>query len=289
MTKIENTGVYEDIHETEYHADPCPEPSLSSSVAKLLVNRSPAHAWVAHPRLNPDYVADNGKSYTNVGSAVHAAALDGDWSRIEFVDAPDFRTKAAREMRDSAISEHRYPLLEKQRQQIEDMVATLIPALAQDTILTVAGKARLTESVFAWQENGAWIRTRPDLVQSDMITDVKTTGLAATDDGWGRKQIWEYAMQAGLYRRGYAKVLGDGEKPRWRFVVQEQDAPYAVAMFEFDSEALDYCDRLAERAVQIWSECISNNEWPSYPTGVHVAEMPAWLRVRSISEGDEDE
>jgi hypothetical protein len=44
------------IHDTtavDYHADPCPEPSLSAHIAALLCARSPRHAWAAHPKLNP--------------------------------------------------------------------------------------------------------------------------------------------------------------------------------------------------------------------------------------------
>ena len=48
-------AIHTDISAEAYHADPAPEPSLSSSVAKILVNLSPAHARIAHPRLNPDY------------------------------------------------------------------------------------------------------------------------------------------------------------------------------------------------------------------------------------------
>ena len=45
-----DAGIH-DIPPREYHADPCPAPSLSRSIAKLLVERSPAHAYAAHPRL----------------------------------------------------------------------------------------------------------------------------------------------------------------------------------------------------------------------------------------------
>ncbi len=37
------------------HRDPAPAPSLSSTLARLLLRRSPAHAWHASPRLNPDW------------------------------------------------------------------------------------------------------------------------------------------------------------------------------------------------------------------------------------------
>ena len=36
----------------EYHADPCPTPSLSSGIARVLWANTPMHAWFKHPRLN---------------------------------------------------------------------------------------------------------------------------------------------------------------------------------------------------------------------------------------------
>ena len=44
-----------DITEEDYHADKLPDwctgPSLSNSMAKILLDKSPAHAYAAHPRL----------------------------------------------------------------------------------------------------------------------------------------------------------------------------------------------------------------------------------------------
>ena len=72
--------------------------------------------------------------------------------------------------------------------------------------------------------------------------------------------------------------------PAWRFVVQEQYPPYAAATFTFDNESLAYCDALAERAIELWGRCMASGEWPGYPAGAHVAEMPAWLRMRGDAE-----
>src|SRR5215831_5713580 len=44
-------GVYA-MPAAQYHADPCPTPSLSASIIKLICLDSPAHAWTAHPKLN---------------------------------------------------------------------------------------------------------------------------------------------------------------------------------------------------------------------------------------------
>ena len=182
--------IHTDILAAEYHADPAPEPSLSSSVARILVERSPRHAWHAHPRLNPDFEPDaDGTARPNLGAAAHAVALECDWDRIVFVEAPDWRTKAAKEARSDAILAGRIPLLEKNRQQVTGMVAGLAPLLPEP---------RTAEATLIWREaNGAWCRVRPDAIAAwgAVIVDVKTTTMAATPGGWGRRQMWEYAMQ----------------------------------------------------------------------------------------------
>ena len=269
--------IHTDIPAAEYHADPAPEPSLSSSVARILVERSPAHAWWAHPRLNPDFEPDDdGSARPNLGAAAHAVALECDWDRIVFIAAEDWRTKAAKEARSRALFDGRIPLLEKNRRQVTGMVAGLAPLLPEP---------RTPEATLMWREaNGAWCRARPDALCQGLIVDIKTTTLAATPGGWGRRQMWEYAMQCGLYRRGYAQTHETDVMPDWRFVVQEQNPPYAAATFCFDAEALVYCWKLAERAIEMWGECMASGEWPGYSAGVHVAEMPAWMRAKGDTE-----
>ena len=44
-------GIYRDIDALEYHSDPCPAPSLSSTIAKKLVSASAMHAFCEHPKL----------------------------------------------------------------------------------------------------------------------------------------------------------------------------------------------------------------------------------------------
>ena len=73
---IETAGVYQ-MPAEEYHADPCPEPSLSASLIKTLLARSPLHAWHEHPRLNPNVVKEERKEYDR-GSAAHALLLEGE-------------------------------------------------------------------------------------------------------------------------------------------------------------------------------------------------------------------
>ena len=98
------------IPEEEYHADPCPEPSLSRSTVKALLTLSPAHVFHGNRRLNPDYVEPANESKFDIGNACHALLLEGE-DIAEVVEADSWRTKAAKEKRDEIYAAGRTPLL----------------------------------------------------------------------------------------------------------------------------------------------------------------------------------
>src|SRR3979411_2799004 len=67
-------GLHFDVQAADYHADPCERPSLSSSIAKILIEKTPRHAWTAHPWLNPNFVPKQDSKF-DLGSAVHELML----------------------------------------------------------------------------------------------------------------------------------------------------------------------------------------------------------------------
>ena len=148
-------GFYAEVHASEYHADPCPEPSLSSSVARVLIERSPAHARLMHPRLNKDHKPQSTTTAMQIGSAVHSVVLDNTWSFIEWVDAANWRTKAARAAKSEAEADGRIPLLIGLRPQIEAMVSELRPHLPEGF---------LPEVTLVWKDHGIWCRARADML-----------------------------------------------------------------------------------------------------------------------------
>ena len=50
MADFLDTGIHHGVPEARYHSDPCAEPSLSNSIAKLLVRQSPLHERVVAER-----------------------------------------------------------------------------------------------------------------------------------------------------------------------------------------------------------------------------------------------
>lgn len=273
---IDKPGIY-DIPAEAYHADPCPAPSLSSSIAKLLVEKSPRHAKLAHPRLNPNYAPKN-RTIFDIGSAAHAMVL-GDERRFVIVDADDWKTKAAQAERAAAYAAGKIPLLPHQWEECRAMALAAraqLDASEEDADAFTNGKP---EQTLIWQEDGIWCRIRLDWLTpgSNVFRDYKTTGASAHPDQWGRKSLYDTGaiMQAGFYRRGIKAVLGI-ENAHFRFVVQETEAPYALSVIGLSPSVTALADLMAAEAVRIWTWCTQSNRWPGYPKRVAYPDLPVW-------------
>jgi hypothetical protein len=100
--------ILDDVPPDVYHADLLhPVPSLSASLAHVLVTRSPLHAWVQHPRLNPDFVAADEAKF-DVGTVCHSLLLDNS-RQVEIIDADDWKT-TGRSARQDEFSRNLYSL-----------------------------------------------------------------------------------------------------------------------------------------------------------------------------------
>lgn len=274
------TGVHT-IAATDYHGDPAPDPSLSAHIAQLLCERSAWHAWTAHPRLNPDYQTDEAGKF-DLGTAAHALLLQGE-QIVHEVEAADWRTKDAQEVRAKARENGLIPLLTHQWEQVQQMVAAVREQLARlevDPAPLVDGDP---EQTLVWQEpNGVWCRARLDWLHTDgrAVDDLKTTGRSADPRQWARTTMWSIGadVQAAFYLRGLQAVRG--EAAAFRFVVCETEPPYAVSMVAPSSAVLELATAKVEWAIERWAECVESDEWPGYPQEVAYAELPEWAHAR---------
>ena len=198
-------GLY-DIPEAEYHADPCQAPSLSSSVAKILLTQSPLHAWTAHPRLNPYYEPEE-KTAFDLGSAAHALLLEGE-DRMTKIDAKDYKTKDAQAARDEARAAGKHPVLKARYPDVQKMRNAALLAITACTNLsgyTLA--AGLPERALIWQEDEIWCRCKPDSLANDrtLILDYKST-TDASPPAFNRQ------IESGLQRHHPGRVLRQGSE-----------------------------------------------------------------------------
>lgn len=281
MTKITAPGIYQDFPTVEYFADPCPVPSLTQSVAKILLDRSPRHAWLAHPRLNPNYQHTEDTKF-NIGNAAHSLLI-GRGKDLVVIDADDWRTKDAKAARDDAHTAGKVAILAHQHETATAMVLSARGQLAAIPECAGAFLEGKGEAVVTWEEGGLWFRTMIDwLCDPTRIFDLKTTGeSAAPHEVAARMANGNWAIQAAIQERGLDRLdPGNAGRRKHYFVCQETDDPYALTVVEMPESVLTLGRAQLERAIGIWRQCIKTNTWPAYPAALQRPSYPAWAEAR---------
>ena len=308
-TTIRAPGMVTGMAAATYHAgDITPEPALSSSLAVRMVEQCARVVWYAHPALNPRYQSEERGIY-DLGSGAHARVLQPDEFRdmVEIVLAPDYRTKAAQVARDMAREAGRYPLLEHQVGDIEDMAAE-IDGHPLARLLMADG---IAERSHFWidRATGVWCKARPDwFVARDLCTpeiqrlcgwaepgsfllNYKTHGGATSPHAFAR-----HVGEMGYCQRGAWEMLGlqatTGEMPdHYILLVQETDPPYLVTAYELQRNDLEYGLSRNREALAEFARCLSAGTdkscWPGYRSAEQPGydtliplELPAWKRMQ---------
>lgn len=288
---MSSTQHYEHMDMAEYLADPAPEPSLSASIIHRLITQSPRHAWTHHPRLNPDYRAEESDRF-DLGTAAHAFILEPAEGSIVIVDAPDWRTKAAQTARDGAKLRGQVALLRHQFEQVGRLASALGPQLGRmDKPRPFTLQEGLPEQTLIWQEGETWCRARLDWLHNDRKTvdDLKTVGGSANPEAVSRSMLYAmgWDVKAAWYIRGCERVFGN--RPDFRLVCVETEAPYAASMIGLGPDALVLAEKKILWALEKWRECMGSGVWPSYEPRTHYAELPPWMEAQWLTKELEGE
>lgn len=271
-----------------YHADQIDDdrPSLSKSIIHTLIEKSPAHARIAHPRLNPDFERVEEDKYS-VGTVAHALFLEDDESRLAIAPEvfTDWRKTAAQEIKNEARANGQIPLLASQAVEVRAMVAALRAQCDEYPVeppLFAAGRA---EETLVWEdEYGVLCRARLDWLHDDgsAIDDMKSTKASANPESWTRTMYGFGApLQVAFYLRGARAVLG--VEPVFRFVVVECAPPFAMSVVSLAPDALALAEKQVSYALKTWAMCLRNDHWPAYDQRVAYAEAPPWIESAWLS------
>ena len=280
-------GIYTITAEV-YHRDPCPAPSASSSLLRKILSGSPRHAWLAHPKLGG--AVEEPSAVFDLGTVAHAMLLEGE-DVIAEIDAPDWRTNAARDARDAARAAGRIPLLPHQADEVRMMVEA-----AREQLRAYPGNLLAEpepERTLLWQQGPFWCRARPDRIQGETVIDYKTTSRSARP-GLVDRLVWSmgYDVQIAWYLEGLSALLGRPVDEH-RLIVQEVRPPFALSVLTLGREALGSARGRMRAAWQVWTECLGRGttagDWPLYAPEVVEIGAPAWLAQDLSIEGLEVE
>lgn len=269
MSTITVPGVY-DIPEAEYHADPVEGGSLSSTTARLLTPPStPALARYALDNPQP-------KDAYDLGSVAHALIL-GKGTQIVEVVADDWRSKAAKDLRDEARADGKVALLTKDLSRARAMA----DAVHADPIASRVLTGITPELTLAWHDpdTGLWGRamtdgwTPPDIAVP-RIVDVKTTEDPAPRGFAKSVASYAYHQQAAHYSDGYHALTGVW--PAFLFVAVGKQPPHFVYVYQLDDAAMAAGFEANRAAWDVWRQCRETGEWPAGNDQIHTLSLPRW-------------
>lgn len=283
--KITEPGIYPDFPGEDYFADPTPVPSLTQSVAKILLEQSPLHAWHAHPRLNPDFVRDEDTKF-DVGNVAHKLML-GRGKEIVVLELDDWRTKAAKEAREAAAAAGKVAVLGKTVTRADRMVTAAREQLQHRDVGHLFGPVGASEVVLAAQDGDVWLRQLVDWLTPDLLTfvDYKTTDMSVAPHLLGRQMVTAgWPIQAAMGER-LLDILDpqNAGRRKFLFVVQETTRPYALNVVEITEGALTMGRKQLDMAIAIWRHCFKADRWPGYPPEIVRPEYPGWHEAQVLA------
>ena len=273
---ITEPGVYPELPHVEYHADPVPQGSLSSTGARRILPPS----CPAKFRYEATHVETPTDAF-DLGNAAHDAILEAG-PEIVVVDAKDWRTKKAREAAEAARERGAVPVLLEQYEQVQAMREALFAHPFAGRLFQPG--TGIPEASLFWRDGptGVMRRARFDWLPHRhngrmIIPDYKTAVSAYPPDFAASAARYGYHQQGAWYRDAARALDLADDDAVFVFVVQERTPPYVVSVVQLDVVAMRIGNTLNRQAIDLYAECAANDHWPGYVTDVAAnIPLPRW-------------
>lgn len=276
---VTEQGLYPDVPEGKYHADPVAHEwgSLSVTSAALLVPPRPAAKF--------DHARRNGKLPTKsmkLGTLAHALTFGTPVGPIAVLDFENrTRNKVFIKAEKEALDAGLQVVLRKEWDEAQAIAAAVH---ANPTAAGLLAGADCEVSGF-WvdAEFGIWLRMRMDAhsLQWPMptIVDLKTSA-DASEEGFAKSMAdYGYVRQEVQYREGLAACLGcDPGDIDFVFVVVESEPPYLTATYRPHEQDIDRAVHQLRATRERFRHCSESGIWPGYSQEIETLELPRYKR-----------
>jgi hypothetical protein len=263
-----------DVHTYRQH------PAINVSALKAFA-RSPLHAEVGFEEEREPTEA------MNIGSLLDHKVLGTPYL---YTTSPyeDFRTKEARAWRDDTKERGVTVFKQEEIETVERMVEAVREHPVAGRLFAEPGKAQvgmfgvfetgLDEAIECLKVNCCerkglidWLpNTTPVIVDLKKCRDASKAGF--------RRQIGQlrYDVQAAYYRDLYRDITG--ETRAWQWVCVEDQAPFAVAVYQLDTESCEVGSRTWQSWLRQWMVCEDTDSWPGYNgDSTQIIQSPTWI------------
>lgn len=255
----------------DYHA----AQGEGSTLLKAIDSKSVIHA-IENPFVENDA--------SIMGGALHAKLLMPESLEAEFIVCPkmDKRTKAGKEafaqFQEQAVGKS---IISEDNMGLVDGMAKAI--VGHDLANKMLSNGEAEFSYFTeCKETGLGLKCRPDYVNKDALIDLKSARDASPREFAKAIANFKYHIQAAYYLDVYNAANGTDIKDFY-FVVVENSAPFAVAVYKLDELAIEHGRERYKKALRALAEFRKDVEANSmnrqkymYGEGITELQLPNW-------------
>ena len=250
-------------------------PRLHQSTAKILLEKSPAHAIMARQKRE-----DQDEETTAAllkGTLVDALVFGIGLDVIVPIAFDNYRTKGAQIQRDEAIVEGKTPVLTAEYDRLQKVADVIRKDLAVRGFPLQAHESQVS---FDWEApNGCPCSGKLDHLFRDraLILDLKTTRSAAEPDIQKSFTKYGYDIQQAAYIQAVETMFPTLQgKVKFVFYFTETEEPYGSRLVECSGQ-MKYLGNLKwMKACRIWKQCLDTGVWPGYSPDVFLIEPKPW-------------
>lgn len=231
------------------------------------VNRSPAHYRYGAKR-EPSRAME-------IGTAIHAALLEPDRFKMEYVLLKDVKDRRASEYK-AAVKVHgsERVLVASEADNVSGMYESVLAQPAAQDVLAPGGFRELSAFIED-PDTGILIRCRYDLLTAFGVSvDVKKTRDSSPGEFGKAVYNYRYHVQAAMY--SHIHMLITGEPLLFKFLAVEEQPPHCAMVYDLDEESLQIGHIEFKRNLQTYADCLASGDWPGYPDPVQTIGLPSW-------------
>lgn len=274
-------GIYANIPIEDYHKDI----GISSSGISLILD-APKKYWAKY--VDPMRIEDDEQTQSMIlGSAVHCLALEPKLFDKYFIVAPkvDKRTTAGKEIWanflcyvQSKSGNGSFKYFPESKIYLEQSKPTIIKVEIYDKAKKMAQSIRdnkafmaftryggkVEHSLYFKDDDGVWLRSRPDFYNDEFILDIKTSRSAKEKDFQRSIENYGYHRQAALAIDSTDK-LTEIKGRRFIILAIENKEPYLTKAYLMPKESIEIGRIEYKKGAKIYNNCMLSNVWNGYP------------------------
>lgn len=259
---------------------------LSPSIAKILIQKSPIHAWQAH-HLGGGSKSDPTSAMIE-GRLIDALILGGE-SKIQVLPFKDYKTDAAKEAKAEALKARKVPVLEgkfAEAKATADILKVRIREFGYDL-----GACEFQKRLEWTDSKGVECCGVLDALDTanGLIFDLKTCDDATPYTLQRKIPSYGYDIQSASYIEAVSTTIPELQgRLKMIFLFCELEPPFAVLPVEFSGTMATLGSRRWKRAKRTWAKCLESKVWTGYSKEPVKIEALPWQLSQEQEQGGDD-